>query len=161
MVWPPGEPTATHGLPSLLSTIIGQNPASLRRPATASIGLPFGSKVQYCIELLSQMPVPGTSTLLPKSMPSVCVDVTTLPRESATTKCVVYSPFSPEPPSSLNAGAFHGRALSCLILAASAAQCLSDRSRSSGGGAGLVSRSPACCRRAVYASLVASAQVCR
>src|SRR5215813_11692984 len=90
MVWPPGDPTATQGLPSR-STSIGQNPASLRRPGTASIGLPFGSKVQYCIELLSQMPVPGTSTLLPKSMPSVCVDVTTLPCASATTKWVVYS----------------------------------------------------------------------
>jgi hypothetical protein len=56
MVWPPGEPMAIHGLPSRM-TSIGQNPASLRRPGIASSGLPLGSKVQYCIELLSQMPV--------------------------------------------------------------------------------------------------------
>src|SRR5947209_5181017 len=102
------------------------------------------------------MPVPGTSTLLPKSMPSVCVDVTTLPRESATTKWVVYSSSWPLLGEGLAVrGIFHGRALFGLILPASSAQCFSDNSRLSGGG--LVSRSPAYRKRAAYASLVASA----
>src|SRR6516162_2716118 len=144
---------AIHGLPSR-RTSIGQNPASLRRPGIASIGLPFGSKVQYCIELLSQMPVPGTSTLLPKSIPSVCVDVTTLPCESATTKCVVYSS-SPLPLGEGLGSVCKGRDLFGLIWAASSAQYVPDNNRSRGGG--LWSRSPAYCKRAVYASLVASA----
>src|SRR5262245_33722525 len=104
------------------------------------------------------MPVPGTSTLLPKSMPSVCVDVTTYPRASATTTWVVCS--SSVLPLGVGLGVrggLHGEALSGLILAASSAHSSSDRRRSS--AAGLVSRSPAYRRRAAYASLVASAYV--
>ena len=53
------------------------------------MGLPFGSKVEYASELLSQIPVPGTMIRAPNELPNVCVAETTLPYWSATTKCVV------------------------------------------------------------------------
>ena len=43
------------------------------------------------MESLSQMPVPGGIVLLPKTLPRVCVALTTFPSRSATTKCVVCS----------------------------------------------------------------------
>jgi hypothetical protein len=53
--------------------------------------LPAGSKVEYEMESLSQMPVPSGITLLPKTFPRVCVAETTLPSPSAMTKWVVCS----------------------------------------------------------------------
>ena len=50
------------------------------------------------------MPVPGAITLLPNSMPSVCVELTTLPHRSAMTKWVVMTSLE-----------YHGRGLVNII----------------------------------------------
>ena len=46
IVWPPGVPSAIHRRPSLRMISTGTSPESFLRPACASIGFPFGSKVE-------------------------------------------------------------------------------------------------------------------
>src|SRR5687768_726977 len=116
--------------------MVGQSPDSLRRPACASIGLPFGSNVLYSSESFSQMPVPGGMVRLANGAPGVCVLDTTLPSRPATAKCVVCPPELAEAPGGTNGLAFPGS-----IAAACCFQYGCESSNESGGGA--TSGSPA------------------
>src|SRR5215213_2056347 len=112
------------------------------------------------MESLSQMPVPSGITRLPKTLPMVCVALTTFPSRSATTKCVVCSCRLEELAGVLNVvGGAYGVAREGFILAACSAQYSSESSRSS--GVVCSSGSAEYLRRAQYACFVTSANVCR
>src|SRR4051812_37379847 len=92
IVAPPGEPTASTGVPSRW-TIVGDMLERGRLPGAGELARPgVGSK--SVSSLLSRNPRPGTTIALPPVCSIVNVYDTTMPCASATVRCVVDGPSS-------------------------------------------------------------------
>ena len=88
IVEPPGEPTASSGLPSR-STIVGLIELRGRLPPSTRFGCVSESKLKSVSSLFARNPKPGTTRPAPPVDSIVNVYATTLPQRSAVVRCVV------------------------------------------------------------------------
>src|SRR3954471_2723920 len=97
IVAPPGEPSATTGLPWRV-TIVGENEEPGRLAGSTRVGCVVEARLKSVISLWSRQPQPGTTMPEPPVDSIVNVYDATLPLRSATVRCVVDRPFSASAP---------------------------------------------------------------
>src|SRR5829696_3395483 len=90
IIVPPGDPTATNGLP-FSSTIVGLIELRGRLPPSTRFGCVVESQLKSVSSLLSRNPKPGTTRPEPPVDSIVNVYDTTLPHLSDVVRCVVVS----------------------------------------------------------------------